>query len=145
MGVGRDRGDLRVGDCDLGVVGGELEVLLVLLWAVVPAREREDQGVLALDLAELSSNALVIGQLVVGEGAAGGDVAAHGSVLSKLRSGVIGAFRPVYIEPSQSAPRAPGKGAIAKSSHMPRATTSLAATDAPQRVRGAARPRWCRR
>src|SRR5271168_363965 len=84
MGVGRDRGNPRVGHCDLGVVGGELEVLLVLLGAVVPAREREDQGVLALDLAELSRNVLVIGQLVIGKGAAGGDVAAHDLLLSMV-------------------------------------------------------------
>src|SRR3954463_16582705 len=82
MAVGRDGGDLRVAHGDLGVVGRELEVLLVLLGAVVPAREREDQGVVALDLAELSRKALVIGQLVVGEGAAGGDVAAHDLLLS---------------------------------------------------------------
>ena len=54
----------------------------MLLRAVVPTREREDQGVVALDLAELMSDALVIGQLVVGEGAAGGDVAAHDLLLS---------------------------------------------------------------
>ena len=53
----------------------------MLLGAVVTAREREDQGVVALDLAELSRNVLVIGQLVVGEGAAGGDVAAHDLLL----------------------------------------------------------------
>ena len=75
---------LRVGHRDLGVVGGELEVLLVLLGAVVAAREREDQGVVALDLAELSRNVLVIGQLVVGEGAAGDDVAAHDLLLSMV-------------------------------------------------------------
>ena len=52
--VGRDRGDLRVGDGDLRIERGELEVLLVLLRAVVAAREREDQGIVALQLAELS-------------------------------------------------------------------------------------------
>ena len=41
--VGRDRGDLRVGHGDLRIERGELEVLLVLLRAVVAAREREDQ------------------------------------------------------------------------------------------------------
>jgi hypothetical protein len=77
VGVGRDGGNLRVGHGDLGVVGGELEVLLVLLGAVVPAGEGEDQGVLALNLAEPARKVLVIGQFVVVEGAAGGDVAAH--------------------------------------------------------------------
>ena len=50
--VGRDRGDLRVGDGDLRIERGELEVLLVLLRAVVAARERQDQRVVALQLAE---------------------------------------------------------------------------------------------
>ena len=50
--VGRDRGDLRVGDRDLRIERGELKVLLVLLRAVVAAREREDQRVVALQLAE---------------------------------------------------------------------------------------------
>jgi hypothetical protein len=77
MCVGRDRGDICVRHRDLGIVRRQLEVLLVLLRAVVTAREREDQGILALDLAELSRNVLVIGQFVVGDGGAGGDVAAH--------------------------------------------------------------------
>ena len=55
--VGRDRGDLGVGHGDLRIVRGELEVLLVLLRAVVAAREREDQRVVALDLAELAGDA----------------------------------------------------------------------------------------
>src|SRR5215207_9983550 len=42
--VGGDRGDLGVGHGELGIEGGELEVLLVLLRAVVAAREREDGG-----------------------------------------------------------------------------------------------------
>ena len=54
----------------------------MLLGAVVPAREREDQGVLALDLAELASTVLVIGQFVVWKGAAWDDVAAHELPLS---------------------------------------------------------------
>ena len=78
MVVGRDRGDLRVGHGDLRIERGELEVLLVLLRAVVAAREREDQGIVALQLAELSGDALVVGQLVVGERGAGLDVRAHG-------------------------------------------------------------------
>ena len=76
--VGRDRGDLRVGDGDLRIERGELEMLLVLLRAVVAAREREDQGIVALQLAELSGDVLVVGQLVVGERGAGLDVRAHG-------------------------------------------------------------------
>jgi hypothetical protein len=52
MDVGRGRGHLGVGDCDLGIEGGELEVLLVLLRAVVGASECEDQRIVALQLAE---------------------------------------------------------------------------------------------
>ena len=40
--VGRDRGDLSVGHGDFRVEGGELEMLLMLLGAVVAARESED-------------------------------------------------------------------------------------------------------
>ena len=52
-------------------------MLLVLLRAVVAAREREDQGIVALQLAELSRSAGVIGQFVVRERPAGCDVGAH--------------------------------------------------------------------
>jgi hypothetical protein len=48
MPVGRDRGDLGLGDDDLRIGRGELEVLLVLLRAVVAARESEDEWILAL-------------------------------------------------------------------------------------------------
>ena len=46
-------GDRSIGNGDLRIERGELEVLLVLLRAVVAAREREDQGIVALQLAEL--------------------------------------------------------------------------------------------
>ena len=59
MVVGRDRGDLGVGDGDLRVERRELEVLLVLLGAVVAAGERQDQRVVALDLAEPARDASV--------------------------------------------------------------------------------------
>jgi hypothetical protein len=72
--VGRDRGDLRVPDGDPRIERGELEVLLVLLRAVVAAGERQDQGIVALQLAEPPRDVLVIGQLVIGERAAGCDV-----------------------------------------------------------------------
>src|SRR5215212_1114986 len=80
--VGGDCGDFGVGDVDLRIVRGELEVLLVLLWAVVAAREREDHRILALDLAEPARDALVVGQLVVGESVAWDDVGAHRALLS---------------------------------------------------------------
>jgi hypothetical protein len=52
-------------------------MLLVLLRAVMAAREREDQRVIALQLAESAQCARVVGQLVVGKGASGHDVRAH--------------------------------------------------------------------
>ena len=82
MGRRCDRHDLGVAHRDLWIERGELEVLLVLLWAVHPAREREDQGVVALKVAELPRDALLVGQLVVRERAAGRDVTSHGLLLS---------------------------------------------------------------
>ena len=78
MVVGGNGDDLGVGDVDLGVVGGQLEVLLVLLRAVVAAREREYQRVAALELAEPADGAGVVGQRVIGEYIAGDDVGTHG-------------------------------------------------------------------
>jgi len=77
MVIGGDRGDLGVGHGDLRVERGQLQMLLVLLRAVVSARKREDQWVIALQLAEPSRCARVIRQLVVGEGASGHDIRTH--------------------------------------------------------------------
>ena len=57
-------------------------MLLVLLRAVVAARERQDHRVLALELAEPAGDVLVVGQFVVGERAARDNVSAHSAVLS---------------------------------------------------------------
>ena len=93
--VGRDRGDLGVGHRDLRVEGGELEMLLVLLRAVVAAGEGEDQRVVALDLAQLRGRVRVVGQLVVGEGRAGDDVGAHADLLrSGFRRGQTSCWPP---------------------------------------------------
>ena len=54
MVVGGDRDDLGVRHGDLRIERGELQMLLVLLWTVVAAREREDQRIVALQLAELA-------------------------------------------------------------------------------------------
>jgi hypothetical protein len=75
--VGGDRGDLGVRHGDFGVERGQLQMLLVLLRAVVAARERQDQRVVALQLAEPAGRARVIRQLVVGEGGPGHHVSAH--------------------------------------------------------------------
>ena len=47
MVVGGDRDNLSVRNGDLRVERGEFQMLLVLLWAVVAARKREDQRVVA--------------------------------------------------------------------------------------------------
>ena len=59
--VGGDRDDLGVGDRDLRLERGQVEVLLVLLRAVVPARECEDHRVAALQLAEGADGVGVVG------------------------------------------------------------------------------------
>lgn len=46
-------------------------MLLVFFWAVMAAREREDQRIVTLWLAELAQFPRVLGQLVVGENASG--------------------------------------------------------------------------
>src|SRR5271168_550159 len=76
--VGADRDDLRVRDGDLRIERGELQVLLVLFWAVVAAREGEDQRILTLQLAQRALGVRVIWQLVVGKRASRHDVRAHG-------------------------------------------------------------------
>src|SRR5580700_4602025 len=77
MVVGGDGSDLGVGHRDLGVVGGQLEVLLVLFGAVVAARQGEDQRIAALKLAEFAHRAGVIRKGVIGEDAARSDVRTH--------------------------------------------------------------------
>jgi hypothetical protein len=69
---------LGVGHGDPRIERGEVQVLLVLLRAVVTARQREDQWIVALQLAELSGDALMVRQLVIGERGAGLDVGAYG-------------------------------------------------------------------
>src|SRR5579863_9430151 len=53
-------------------------MLLVFLRAIVAAREREDQRVVALKFADLAQFARVIGQFVVGENASGHNIRTHG-------------------------------------------------------------------
>src|SRR4051794_33616316 len=79
--VGRDGRDLGVAHRDLRVERRELLVLLVLLRAVVPPREREDHRVVTLEVAEPAGYVGVVGQLVVGERRSGDDVGSHGRPL----------------------------------------------------------------
>ena len=76
--VGGDGGHLGVGHRDLRLERRQLEVLLVLLRAVVAAGEREDQRIAALEFTQRADGVGVVGQRVVGEGAAGDDVGTHG-------------------------------------------------------------------
>ena len=87
--VGGDRDDLGIGHRDLRVVGGQLQVLLMLLRTVVTAGEREDQRIAALELTERADGAGVIGQRVIGKAGAGDDVGTHGMIASQ------GCLRPV--------------------------------------------------
>jgi hypothetical protein len=80
--VRRDRHDAGVGDGELGLQRRELEVLLLVLRAVVPASEHQDERVVALKLAQPASLPRVVRQLVVGGAAPGDHVGAHGVVLS---------------------------------------------------------------
>src|ERR1700687_2734058 len=76
--VGGDRGDLSVRHRDLRVERGEFQMLLMFLRAIVAAREGEDQRIIALEFAEFTQCARVIGQFVVGEDTSGRDIRAHG-------------------------------------------------------------------
>ena len=57
--VGGDRDDLSVRHGDLRVERGEFQMLLVLFRAIVAAREREDQRVVALEFAQFAQRARV--------------------------------------------------------------------------------------
>jgi hypothetical protein len=63
---------------DLRLERRQFEVVLVLFRAIVAARQYEDQRIAALQLAESTNSAGVIEQYVIGEEAAGSDVATHG-------------------------------------------------------------------
>ena len=78
MVIGSDGDDLGVGNGDLRVIRGELQMLLVLLRAVIAPRQREDQRVVALELAQPSHRVGVIRQSVVREGSARSDIRTHG-------------------------------------------------------------------
>ena len=69
--VGGNRGNLRVRHSDFRIKRGEVQVLLVFLGAVMAARKRQDQGIIALEFAEPARCACVIGQLIVGKNGPG--------------------------------------------------------------------------
>ena len=75
--IGGDRGNLGVCHCDLRIKRGKVQMLLVFFRAVVAARERQDQGIIALEFAESARCARVIGQLIVRKNPSGYEVRAH--------------------------------------------------------------------
>jgi ABC-type uncharacterized transport system permease subunit len=75
--VGGDRGDLSVRHRDPRIESCEFQMLLVFFRAVVTAREREDQWIIALKLTQLAQGTRVIGKFVVGENASGHDIRTH--------------------------------------------------------------------
>src|SRR4051794_23107188 len=70
-------GHLCVCHGDLWVERGEFKMLLVLFWAVMPARKRKDQRIIALQLAKLPQCARVVGQFVVGKSFSGNNIRTH--------------------------------------------------------------------
>ena len=83
----------------------------MLLGAVVAAGEGQDQGVVALNLAEPPRDVLVVGELVVGERAPRNDVGAHGVAFrSVLRGGSWSAGDELL--PSVDVVRRAGQGGV---------------------------------
>jgi hypothetical protein len=61
----------------MAVKRGQLQMLLVLFRAVMAARKRQDQRIIALDLAEPARCARLIGQLIVRKNVSGYKVITH--------------------------------------------------------------------
>ena len=82
----------------------QLQVLLVLLGAVVAAREGKDQRVFPLQLAQPAGRARVIGQLVVRKAAPG--IGAHGcSLIVQVGSSVPASSATIYAAYQWASPR----------------------------------------
>jgi hypothetical protein len=75
--IGGDGGHLGVSHGDLRIKGGEIQMLLVFLRAVMAARKIQDQRIIALEFAEPARRVRVIGQLVVGKNASRCEVMTH--------------------------------------------------------------------
>ena len=72
--IGGDRDNLGICHSDLRIKRGKLQMLLVFFRAVVAARKRQDQGIIALEFAELARRARMIGQLIVRKNVSGYEV-----------------------------------------------------------------------
>jgi hypothetical protein len=77
MVVRGDSNDPGVSDRDLRIKRREFQVLLVFLGAVVTSRQRENQRILALQLAQLARCTQVIGKLEVGKDCPRYHIGAH--------------------------------------------------------------------
>src|SRR5271170_3925141 len=75
--IGGDGGNLGVCHSNLRIERGKLQMLLVFFRAVVAARERQYQRIIALEFAEPARCAGMIGQLIVGKNFSGYEVMAH--------------------------------------------------------------------
>src|SRR5215471_7544338 len=69
--------DLGIRNHDFRIERGKFQMLLVFLWAVVAAREREDQRVVALQFTQPAQTVAVIGQFVVRKYASGDNIRTH--------------------------------------------------------------------
>src|ERR1700733_3057863 len=75
--IGGDGDNLCVSHGDLRVKCGKLQMLLVFFRAVMAARKRQNQGIIALEFAEPARGVGVIGQLIVRKNVSGYEVIAH--------------------------------------------------------------------
>jgi hypothetical protein len=87
--IGADRGNLGVCHSDLRIKRGKIPMLLVFFRAVVAARKRQDQGIIALEFAESARCTRVIGQLIVWKNVSGYELIGHDWTLSKVRRHAI--------------------------------------------------------
>ena len=76
--ISGDRDNLGVSHSDFRIKRGKFPMLLVFLRAVMAARKRQDQGIIALEFTESARRARVIGQLIVRKNASGYKIMAHG-------------------------------------------------------------------
>ena len=71
MVIGGNHNNLRVCHRNFRIKRGKVQMLLVFLRAVMAARKRQNQGIIALKFAEPAQCARVIGQLIVGKNVSG--------------------------------------------------------------------------
>jgi hypothetical protein len=72
---------------NLRIKRGKIQMLLVFFRAVMTARKRQDQGIVALEFTEPARCARVIGQIIVGKNVSSYKVIAHDGFLSQMQLG----------------------------------------------------------